>query len=252
MQDVFANQLAAEIGQHQQAETGQRPADCLVPAPAEAVTAPQQYAEDDPGQARQQGFVHQVLGEQVLDEQPAGDQRQREQGPAGPEKAEQQAFHGLQRRKVLDQPQGMLVLELVVLQQHQQRLEHRDGEHAVGQDRQQDVGEHARFLIDHLHCTGRGELRQQHREQPQREQQDQQVFHRDARAGDQCQSDHGGSDQAGRAEEIQGQAVRRHQVSEQTRGVRQQGEDAKTCQQAFVGLGALGQAGALVEGRSGI
>src|SRR5450830_79644 len=71
MQDVFANQLAAEIGQHQQAETGQGPADRFVPAPAKAVAAPQQHAEHHPRQARQQGFMHQVLGEQVFDEQPA-------------------------------------------------------------------------------------------------------------------------------------------------------------------------------------
>ena len=32
----------------------------------------------------------------------------------------------------------------------------------------------------------------------------------------------------------------------------EQGEDAKACQQASVGLGALRQASALVEGRSGI
>ncbi|MNG13597.1 hypothetical protein D3C84_972850 [compost metagenome] len=81
-----------------------------MPAPAKAIASPQQHAENDPGQAGQQCFVHQMLGEQVLDEQPAGNQRQRQQRPAGPEEAEQQAFHGLQRREILDQPGRVLVL----------------------------------------------------------------------------------------------------------------------------------------------
>lgn len=61
------------------------------------------------------------------------------------------------------------MLELVVLQQQEQGLEHRDGEHAVGQDRQQDVREDARFFINHLHRAGGRELRQQHRQHAQRE-----------------------------------------------------------------------------------
>ncbi|MNG33032.1 hypothetical protein D3C84_1191790 [compost metagenome] len=50
------------------------------------------------------------------------------------------------------------MLELMVLDQQQQGLEHRDGEHAVGEDRQQDVGEDARFFVDDLHGAGGGEL----------------------------------------------------------------------------------------------
>ena len=45
VQNEFANQLAAKIGQHQQAEASQRPADRLVPAPAKLLATPQQYAE---------------------------------------------------------------------------------------------------------------------------------------------------------------------------------------------------------------
>ncbi|MNO05248.1 hypothetical protein D3C81_2265630 [compost metagenome] len=71
------------------------------------------------------------------------------------------------------------MFELMVLNQQQQGLEHRNGEHAVGEDRQQDVGKDAWFLIDHLHGAGGGELGQQHRDGAQRKQQHQQVLHRD-------------------------------------------------------------------------
>ena len=107
-------------------------------------------------------------GEKIAQKQPAGNQRQRKQRPASPEEAEQQAFHGLQRRDVLDQALGVLVLELIVLQRQQQRLEHRNGEHAVGQDRQQDMREDAGLFINHLHRARRRELGQQHREHAQR------------------------------------------------------------------------------------
>ena len=40
MQDEFAHQFAAEIGQHQQAEAGERPANGFVTTPAESVAAP--------------------------------------------------------------------------------------------------------------------------------------------------------------------------------------------------------------------
>ena len=63
----------------------------------------------------------------------------------------------------------MLVLELMVLHEQEQRLEHRDGEHAVGQDRQQDMRKDARLFVDHLHRAGGGELRQQHRQHAQGE-----------------------------------------------------------------------------------
>ncbi|MDT4850595.1 hypothetical protein FQZ97_847480 [compost metagenome] len=61
----------------------------------------------------------------------------------------------------------MLVLELMVLHQQQQRLEHGDGQHAVGHDRQQDVGEDARCFVDRLQGAGRHELRQQYRQAAQ-------------------------------------------------------------------------------------
>ena len=50
------------------------------------------------------------------------------------------------------------MLELMILQQQQQGLKHGNGEHAVGQDRQQDMGQNARLLIDGLRRAAGGEL----------------------------------------------------------------------------------------------
>ncbi|MNI68983.1 hypothetical protein D3C73_1247080 [compost metagenome] len=146
----------------------------------------------------------------------------------------------------------MLVLELMVLHQQQQGLEHRDGEHAVGQDRQQDVREDARLFVDDLYRTGGRELRQQHRRCAQREQQYQQVFHRNARACQQGQGNDGGSDQARGAEKVQAQADWRQQVSEQAGAVSQDRQHAERDQQPLVRLGAGSQASALIDSRSGI
>ncbi|MNE85813.1 hypothetical protein D3C80_1828530 [compost metagenome] len=115
----------------------------------------------------------------------------------------------------------MLVLELVILQQQQQGLEHGDGEHAVRQDRQQDMGEDARLFVDQWHRAGWCELGDQGRQHAQREQQYQQVFHRDTRAGDQRQGNDGHGDQAGGTEKVQAKAKRRQQLHEQGAGMAQ-------------------------------
>src|SRR5690606_21866336 len=146
MQDEFTNQLAAEVRQHQQAEPCQGPADGFVAPPAKLMTAPEQQAENDPGEDGQQRLMHQVLCEKVVKEQPAGSKRGRQQQPACQQEAEQQAFHGLQWREVLDQAGGMLVPQMMVLQQQQQGLEYGKGEHSVCQDRQQNMREYARLF----------------------------------------------------------------------------------------------------------
>ena len=57
VQDEFAYQLAAEVGQHQQAEPGEGPANGLVAAPAKLVATPQQNGENHPGEAGENGLV---------------------------------------------------------------------------------------------------------------------------------------------------------------------------------------------------
>src|SRR5690606_4714107 len=111
-----------------------------------------------------------MLREQIVEEQPAGNQRSGQQQPARQQEAEQQAFHGLQRREVLDQARGMLVPQMVVLQEQQQRLEHGDGEHAVRQDRQQNMRQYARFLGYRRWRAGGRELGENDGQETQREQ----------------------------------------------------------------------------------
>ena len=71
----------------------------------------------------------------------------------------------------------MLVLEVVILQQQQQGLEDRNGQHAVGQDRQQDMREYARLLSNRRCSAGWGELGEEYRQAAQWKEQQQQVFH---------------------------------------------------------------------------
>ena len=142
------------------------------------------------------------------------------------------------------------MLELVVLQQQQQRLEHGDGEQPVCQDRQQDMGKDARFFVDQRHCTCGGELRQQGGDRAEREQQDQQVLHWNAQARQQGQGDHCDGDQARGTEEVQAQPQRGDQLEEQRAGLGDDRDRAEQTEQALVGTRALGQAHAVVD-RSG-
>lgn len=63
------------------------------------------------------------------------------------------------------------MLELMVLQQQQDRLEHGDGEHAVSHDREQDVGEDAGVLVDRVDGATGHEFGRQHGQCAEREQQ---------------------------------------------------------------------------------
>ncbi|KKJ00776.1 hypothetical protein PROH_05860 [Prochlorothrix hollandica PCC 9006 = CALU 1027] len=252
VQDEFAYQLAAEVRQHQQAEPGEGPANGLVAAPAELVAPPQQNGENHPGEAGKDGLVCQVLGKQIIDVQRAGQQRQRQQQPAREEKAEQQAFHGLQWWKVADQPRRVLVLELMVLQQQQDRLEHGDGEHAVGHDREQDMGEDARVFVDWVDGAAGHELCGKDRQCAEREQEQQQVFHRDAQAGQQNQANDRAGDQAGGIEEVQAEAVDVIQLIEQADAVQAKRDHAKQREQTFVRNAALRKAQSLVSGGAGV
>ena len=189
-----------------------------------------------------------MLGEQVVEVQPAGQQGQREQQPAGPEEAEQQTLHGLQRREAADQSGRVLVLELAILHEQQQRLEHGDGQQAVGENRQQDVGEDPRVLTNSLGSAGRDELSEEYGQAAERKEQEQQDGHRDAQRGQQDQGDHRGGDQAGGIEEVEVQPARGDQLAEQAGDMGQQGEQAERQQDALVRRLARDQAQGLVAG----
>src|ERR1700690_251048 len=60
-EQILEHELHAEIGHRQDAKAPQGPAHRRSPAPAEAQTPNQQHAEQQPGNDRQDGFLHQVL-----------------------------------------------------------------------------------------------------------------------------------------------------------------------------------------------
>ena len=114
------------------------------------------------------------------------------------------------------------------------------------------MGEDARLFVDQRYRARGRELGDQCRQQAEGEQQQQQVLHRDAQAGEEGDGNDRGGDQAGGAEEVQAQAQGREQLPEQRAAL---GDDRQRSQQAekpFVGLYAPGQAGALIDDRGGI
>ncbi len=83
--------------------------------------------------------MRQVLREQVLDENQAAEQRQRQQGKPRSQRLEQQRFHQRQRRQGAQQTAGAMMSQQVFLYCQQHRLEGRKAKQSVGQHRQQDV-----------------------------------------------------------------------------------------------------------------
>lgn len=144
------------------------------------------------------------------------------------------------------------MLELMVLQEQEQRLQHGDGEHAVGGDRQQDMRQDAGRLIDRLGGAAGHKLGEQNGDKAQGEQQQQQVFHRYTGAGQQRQQNNRSGNQAGGLEEVQRQTTGIEHLQKQAAAMQQQRQCAECNQQAFVGRAALLQAQALVECGSGI
>ncbi len=64
--------LEPKNAKHQQGKTRQGEAHRSFAAPAELIMAPQQDREQQPGNDGQHGFVHQVLGKNIVDEDKAG------------------------------------------------------------------------------------------------------------------------------------------------------------------------------------
>ena len=81
------------------AEAAQGPAHGRAAAPAEANAADQQHAEQHPGDERQHGLLHQVLREQIGDEDESGEQRQRQQAEARADQPEHDFFERIERRQ---------------------------------------------------------------------------------------------------------------------------------------------------------
>ena len=68
-EDSLEHKAATEIRQCQRDIAGQQETQRLPPAPPKAVTTQQQRTEDAPRHDGEHGLVHQMLGEQVLNEQ---------------------------------------------------------------------------------------------------------------------------------------------------------------------------------------
>ncbi len=66
LQHQFQNEFTAEIGQHEYREAAEGPADRYLAAPAELVAPPQQHGKNQPGGDGKEGFMGQVLGEDVF------------------------------------------------------------------------------------------------------------------------------------------------------------------------------------------
>src|SRR6202041_3771438 len=74
-EQILEHELHAEIGHGQDPEAPQGPAHRGSPPPAKAQAPNQQHAEQQPRDERQDGLLHQVLREQIRDENEAGDAR---------------------------------------------------------------------------------------------------------------------------------------------------------------------------------
>ena len=109
------------------------------------MAAAQQHRENHPGDQRQHGFVHQVLGEQVVHVHKAEQNRQRQQALAQPDGVEQHRLHHLHGREQAHHPADVAVLELAVLDHQQQGLACGQHQHRVSQYRQQHMQADAVF-----------------------------------------------------------------------------------------------------------
>src|ERR1700694_2127151 len=101
LEDQFEDDLTADVGEQQEGESRERPVHRLAAAPAAEVVADQQAAEDEPGGDAEHGLVREGegLAEQLLGEEDAAHQREREQHEGRKQDAEQQGFHLEERRQ---------------------------------------------------------------------------------------------------------------------------------------------------------
>src|SRR5262245_13695970 len=96
------HELAAEVGDREHGESGDRVARRHASAPAEAPASEQEAGEDRPGGEREHRLVDEVLRKQVGDEQESREDRDRERRRADADHREQrtlEALEGRQRRE---------------------------------------------------------------------------------------------------------------------------------------------------------
>ena len=196
----FDHELAAEERQQQQQHRRQRPVHRLHASPAIAAAADQQHAEHDPRQHAQHGLVHQLLCQQVVDEQHAGDQGQGQQREADGDDPEQQRFQVGQRRQRPQPRAELAAAQCALLQPQHDRQQRGDAQRGVGQQRQPGVAGQA--PAQHLARFVAVAVVGQQQYCGQREHNHAQCRHPPARADQRGQPGHAQSDQRQRGEEV--------------------------------------------------
>ncbi len=80
-----------------------------------------------------------MLCKHVIEINKPADQRQRHHDKPQADHLKQQCFHGLQGRHHPDDAAGLFVMKLTILHGQRQRLQRSNTEHAVGNDRDQNM-----------------------------------------------------------------------------------------------------------------
>src|ERR1700722_768965 len=95
-EEILEHEFHAEIGNRQDPEAPQGPAHCGFSPPAKSQTPDQQHAEQQPRDERQDGFLHQILREQIRDEDEPGDERQRQKAKTGGDEPKHDFFQRIE------------------------------------------------------------------------------------------------------------------------------------------------------------
>src|SRR5262245_43403961 len=92
------DEAAADVGEEQRDESGERPTQRSAPAPAVEIAAGEQRGENEPGRDREHRLVVELHrpAEERLRERDSGRERERQEREAREDHAEQQPLHGEQ------------------------------------------------------------------------------------------------------------------------------------------------------------
>src|SRR5450432_1774774 len=97
------DELYAKIRDGQDAEAAQSPSNRRAPAPPESDAPDQEHAEQQPRNEGQNGLLHQVLREQIGDEDETREQRQGQQAKARSDETKHDFLERVERRHAAGQ-----------------------------------------------------------------------------------------------------------------------------------------------------
>src|SRR5215813_5530940 len=132
MQQHFQHELAAQIAEQEQQRSAQDPFERGSTSPSVAPAAEQQRCEDRPAGKREHILVRERdgLAEQLLGEEDAARERQREQHESGRDEAKQVPLERQQRRRLVA-TRSQAAMQLFFDSGEDQRLKRRDDEQGV-------------------------------------------------------------------------------------------------------------------------